>query len=156
MNSLQLEQRVRAALPPTSCNFLGVFARDEPPQVERMTRYPLAWISNTDIARSVGEHWVAFYCASPSSPCEFFDSYALPYASYCIPMRTRFASLIHANDRQLQAENSNVCGLWCLYYLVTRAQNKFLHNRFSKNDFAFNDRLLVRLCSRMCKRKRRR
>ena len=148
MNSIQLERRVRAVLP-KSCNFLGVFARDEPPVIgARLTRFPVCWIANTDIARSSGIHWVAFYCASQASYLEFFDSFALSPAYYSIPLQSRFRGLISVNHSQLQSDSSDVCGLWCLYFIVMRAQCRFNTSNFSRSDYNFNDRLLRRIINR--------
>ena len=155
MNSLQLDRRVRGVLP-KSCTFLGVFARDEPPVIDaRLTRFPICWIANTDIARSSGIHWVAFYCASPASYLEFFDSFALSPAYYSIPIHSRFRGLITANHSQLQSDSSDVCGFWCLYFIVMRAQCRFNTSKFSRSDFNFNDRLLRRIMNRkfrVCKK----
>ena len=55
----------------TPTNYLGVFSSDELPH--SFTRYPSAYVANTDPSFLPGQHWVAFYHLSPSH-LEFFDS----------------------------------------------------------------------------------
>ena len=55
----------------TATTYLGVFSRDELPH--SFTRYPSAYVANTDPRSLPGQHWVAFYHLSPTH-LEFFDS----------------------------------------------------------------------------------
>ena len=60
--------------------WLGVFARDELPDVSREIR-PWCLILNTDPKDKPGTHWLALF-ASRNGPLEVFDSFGLPPNTY--------------------------------------------------------------------------
>ena len=146
MNSRELESLLAKALP-AHVKFYGVCARD---QLFTIEMFPACCVTNTDVVRSDGIHWVAFYFASPSC-IEFFDSFGLSPAYYGLNIAR---SLHCVNSRQLQSDYSSTCGHWCIYFLVARASvrnSTHLFKRFSATNFAANDRHVRQFVSRLNK-----
>ena len=95
------------------CVFTGVFPRDRIPTI---TQFPCCFILNSDSSNQPGSHWLAIYL--PNDCClEFFDSYALPPSFYGFS----FTSTI-SNNKLLQSNSSNVCGQYCIFYLIQRSR----------------------------------
>ena len=93
----------------------GVFLSDKLPIVNK---YPLALIANTD---QPGTHWIAMYFVTPDE-CEFFDSYGFPPETYDVDEYVLRESM-YFNGKPLQGLTSDVCGDYCLFYLLHRARN---------------------------------
>ena len=94
--------------------FRGVFAADTLPAIEKNCGY----ICNTDTINLPGKHWISFYVPK-KGPIEFFDSYGF------IPYIYNFYDFIGEhyfiyNNVQLQSLFSNVCGQYCIFYLLAR------------------------------------
>ena len=72
----------------------------------------------------------------------FFDSYGRDAKSNSVLFEdwcTRFEPKCSYNTKQLQSDHSNVCGLYCLYFLRRRLLNYSIDdivNTFSSRDFA--------------------
>ena len=84
------------------------------------------FISYTDVSSKPGRHWCAFYFDGSGQSAEFFDTYGKPpnyydnAFAYCLQSN----SVVQLyNSKKLQSNHSNVCGQYCLYYLIHRAQN---------------------------------
>ena len=103
----------------TPTTYLGVFSRDELPH--SFTRYPSAYVANTDHSSLPGQHWVAFYHLSPSH-LEFFDSYGCPPEDYHFHIPPSITQ-IDINSHQIQSDNSSDCGQYCIFYLYQRAHD---------------------------------
>ena len=103
----------------TPAHYLGVFSRDELPH--SFTRYPSAYVANTDPSSLPGQHWVAFYHLSPTH-LEFFDSYGCPPDDYHFPIPPTITQ-IDINSNQIQSNNSSDCGQYCIFYLYQRAHD---------------------------------
>ncbi len=122
---------------------LGVFAKDTLPVLtSSMIRRGVGLIVNTDVSRKKGRHWVAMYIQG--NRAELFDSLAEPvhgdvFHSY---LRSYVQSYLHSS-KQLQSVDSNVCGFYCLYYLLCKFKanwsfQRFLH-QFEVKNFIWND-----------------
>ena len=63
----------------TGVHWLGVFARDQVPKLDRSQRRPFALVVNTDPSDKPGTHWIAFFASAEpnAAPLEMFDSYGL-------------------------------------------------------------------------------
>ena len=99
---------------------LGVFAADRLPK--GTLNYSYGFIANTDIHSSVGQHWCAFY-GDGDGHVEFFDSYGRSPNSnsvYFVRWLDTYAKSIEINDKQLQSDNSTLCGLYCILFLRQR------------------------------------
>lgn len=127
--------------------FRGVFPLDGilPPE-----KYPSAYVFNTDPRGQPGEHWIAIYLTFDQKG-EYFDSYGLP------PLQHQFLSFLkkHSltwayNDITVQSLTSDVCGEYCIFYLLQRCRGHSLNtivNMFSRthtedNDFLVSDYIL--------------
>ena len=116
MNSAELSCILERALYESDCKFLGVFAADRIPQ--HITSFPCCLVANTDPANKPGEHWVAYYCATPSN-VEFFYSYGLSWKSHkhlCFPIVPT-----KVNRVCFQSPLAVACGHYCIYFLCNRA-----------------------------------
>ena len=99
-----------------------------------------AFVCNTYDADKPGQHWIALYIDGDHG--EYFDSYGLP------PLHTTFRKFRkdHCvawsyNNKTLQSPLSNVCGQYCIAYLLFRCRNvpmKTFANLFG-TDLVAND-----------------
>jgi hypothetical protein len=136
MNTVQMEA-VLTTHPDTKCIFVGVFPRDHIPS-KKIKSFPAAFVFNTDPSTKKGEHWIALYFED-SKRGFYFDSYGLP------PIHKIFESFMGENskiwtynDICLQSLDSNVCGHYCIYYIIQKCKGlnafaKFTYDTY-KND----------------------
>jgi len=125
MNTFSLDCITSKLIPPQNVRFLGVFAADEIPDCASTTRTTTAacFVANTDPAHKAGQHWVAFYMPPSPARLEFFDSYGLTPADYAFPSRRLPPEdRIFTNCVMLQSLTSNVCGHYCMIYLLLRSR----------------------------------
>jgi len=130
--------------------FEGVFASDTLPR--RLHKKPALLIANTDPISKPGQHWVAFYIGKHGEG-EFWDSYGLPpLVSQHKTFLNRLCKKWTYNHMSLQALDSQVCGEYCVLYLVHRAHGYTLHS-FLKKYFGSqrekNDQTVRQLFKRM-------
>ena len=101
-------------------SFLGVFAADINP-LPLIRSFPCCFVMNTK-SRTVksGGHWLAFYLINPFS-LEFFDSLGLSIQAYPY-ISTYFSHINEIKDTRIcfQAEQSNLCGDYCITFLSLR------------------------------------
>ena len=133
MDSIQIRKALDRLILPHSCNFIGVFARDEIPKIHK---YPSCFVINSDTSKSKGTHWLAVYCIDANC-FEFFDSYALSPTYYNI-------EIYHSknNTKPIQSLHSSVCGQFCIYFLYHRSLGHSFNtiiSSFSKFDLYWND-----------------
>lgn len=112
-----------------SQSVIGVFAADEIPT--HIPLFPFSCIVNTDPKNKPGQHWVAFYLPSKNLTGEFFDSYGNP-PSYYEDIFQLFANglslKLKYSPQQLQSEKTNVCGYYCIYYLMNRCRGMNMYS----------------------------
>jgi hypothetical protein len=120
MNTSELECILSRAI--RRCQFLGVHAADRAPLhlPVAASEYPCAYVVNTDPEHAPGKHWVAFYATSPGQ-LEFFDSYGRPPLAYPHIRLPANVVQINYNGIELQSRRSTVCGHYCIFYLLKRA-----------------------------------
>ena len=114
------------------------------------------FISNTDTSQGPGEHWVAFYFPK-RGPFEFFDSLGHMAKDYGVGFEKILKRKYLKNVGQLQQSTSNVCGLYCAYYVMKRHQGKTMKDivkDFNVQQKKRNDRLIVTKMMKLCTRKR--
>ncbi len=99
----------------TERQFLGVFSADTLPV--RMPARSLA-IVNCCNHNLPGLHWIALY--QGENMMEMFDSYGLPPQMYNLQLPR--AGVVTYNARQIQSNNSELCGQYCLYYSFFKAR----------------------------------
>ena len=140
MNTSQL-QCIISCDPVLRESVLGVFSADQLPKVVPFS--PCGFIANTDIKSQPGTHWLAFFIVDKTVEC--FDSYGQHPGVYnallSAWMQKQNRSVL-INQTRLQSDTSNVCGLYCVYFLRQRLLGhsmKCIIERFSLTDFGAND-----------------
>ena len=144
MNTLQLKDVMkRDRLGKES--FLGVFPMDLLPKQEVLQR-PFSLIVNTAPSSHKGQHWLAVY-VDDEGQGEMFDSYGHS-ASFYDRRLEHFLQrncMFHVyNSRQVQSFTSDVCGQFCLFFLLHRCRGipaDSIVNTFSKRTHQ-NDELV--------------
>lgn len=119
MNTLDI-QRILRRDPYTTRYFVGVFPSDKIPPIQT---FPAVLVINTDKHTDVGSHWLALFIEE-NRTLEFFDSYGLHPETYGEDI-ARFVMnypKLKYNTVSLQSPTSNVCGQYCIYFLVKRCQ----------------------------------
>ena len=118
MNNIQLESYLKKYHAQVVC------ADDLPVLSIRLKNQ--IWIVNTDKCGGKGLHWVTFYCPK-KGPLEFWDSLGYPPKYY----HQRFQNILIASGSsykyicsRLQAESSNVCGHYCIYFVLQRIKGR--------------------------------
>lgn len=123
-------------------SFLGVFARDELPIIQKL---PVCFIINTDNRNESGEHWLAFYFDERRN-AEFFDPIGLHPNFYGLEEYLAFYSNKWKwNKQRIQSFFSNFCGQICLFFLYFRCRNfslDYILNNFTTN-FEKNEKLIL-------------
>lgn len=100
---------------------IGVYASDRIPN--EPVSPPYGFIVNTHPYHLPGEHWLAFF-VDKHGTLESFDSYGnIPsaYSERFDRLMAKFTRL-EINRKRLQSSNSNVCGQYCLFYLMCRSR----------------------------------
>ena len=114
------------------------------------------FISNTDTSQGPGEHWVTFYFPK-HGPFKFFDSLGHMAKDYGVAFEKILKRKYLKNVGQLQQSTSNVCGLYCAYYVMKRHRGKTMKDivkYFNVQQNKRNDRLIVTKMMKLCTRKR--
>jgi len=96
-------------------------------QLQLVNSKQFAIITNTEPSVSGGSHWVCFLKRDNSSTVEFFDSYGIAvkyYGHYFLQFISKFYKIEQCFS-QIQSYNSNVCGMYCLYFLYMRQQKSY-------------------------------
>jgi len=135
MNARQIAAVLRKD-PKTKAYFQGVYPSDQLPI--KIAHYPAAFVANVDPKGRPGSHWCAFYFTQDQQG-EFFDSYGFKPEYYTKAFQEFLdnnCSRWTYNHQGLQSLTSNVCGHYCLYYLLQRCRSislKTIVSRFCKN-----------------------
>ena len=143
MNTEELENFLKSS-PCLRSTVRGVFAFDTLPS--RITRYPSAFIVNTEPIHLPGKHWIAIIIYSPWK-AEFFDSLGHTPSHYGFD-RFIFSNSFSVNsvNRQIQSKESDYCGLYVLFFLIMRVCNHlsledvyshFINNVFCNDFFVY-------------------
>jgi hypothetical protein len=134
MNTFQIECLLRQIINPIHHRFLGVFPRDLANEYakriceEYLT--PQFYVANTKPAKHPGEHWVVFYWKR-CDQLEFYDSLGLTPEIYGFYVPN--SVIIHMLPRPLQSPFSNVCGQYCVLFIIYRiAQVAYSPNEMVK------------------------
>lgn len=138
MNTEQLQCAIQCDTYMKSC-VIGVFSVDHIPS---HIAPGMGVIVNTDPANLPGRHWIAFYL-NQQNELECFDSFGNSPAVYSMYLRqfmNRFSKTI-INRRHLQSGNTNVCGQYCLLYLICRCRGRSVYyfNHLFENQTNIND-----------------
>lgn len=118
MNSLQIEHILKSHYA-TGPNFRGCFAADQLNSIMLNAKFPISLVVNTDISTKPGEHWVAVFIYSANS-VEYFDSLAEAPNEHIENFLSKFLRVIK-NEKILQNPFTDVCGHFCIYFIVKRS-----------------------------------
>ena len=141
MDSAQLECCINCD-PVLRSHVIGVYAADRLPI--HVFHGQIGLIVNTDIHSKPGRHWCAIY-SDGQGQIDFFDSYGRSPEENSLHFTrwiNRRAKTVFINRKRLQGDHSNVCGLYCLYYLRQRLLGHSTEDAvdtFSSDDFSLND-----------------
>ena len=98
--------------------FAGVF----PANNMLISKLPSFLVLNTDEIGRKGQHWVCVYLNRDR--CEFFDSQGmgpLSYHRYWHDVLLEISPSYCYNTNRLQEPGSNVCGEFCIAYVILRS-----------------------------------
>lgn len=134
----------------TAGKFTGVFAANELPR--KIEKFPCGIIANTDPNFKPGQHWIAFYLTTPNSG-EFFDSYGNPPSFYSRNFETFLQHTVSEwtfNSHVLQSTFTNVCGEYCIFYLMHRSRGVSMNNivKVFSNNRQLNDESVYKFVAR--------
>lgn len=125
--------------PKASKNFLGVYCSTNIPFSDI---YPFSFIVNTDKCGNPGEHWVACFVPNPDT-IEYFDSYGeLPNSDISKYLLT-FNKILF-NCFKIQSIFSDVCGNYCIYFVIQRSSKISFEKILSKLKKLSNPDLFVK------------
>ena len=119
--------------------FNGVFSRDNVPKKIKDGAY----IINLDDYADTGTHWIALFCNK--NEIVYFDSFGVKH----IPEEIKEYignKKIKANIFQVQANDSIICGYFCIGFIDFMLAGKKLidfTNLFSPYDFDKNDSIIL-------------
>ena len=90
--------------------------------------FPSTYVINSDPSNEPGEHWIAVYFDKRGGG-EYFDSYGLAPAFVGLESYMDTYSLAGwiYKRKTLQALFSNVCGHYCVYYILFHCCGVLLH-----------------------------
>jgi len=136
------EQELRNELNRLKHKVLGVFSSDNIPKTVSKGQ---ALIVNTAPKGTEGQHWLSLYRDPDDGILEIFDSFGLPLGAY--PLVKKWVGIkekcIRRNVGQVQSDNSDSCGVFCLLFIILRVEEKISMNSFvdmfDSDDLELND-----------------
>lgn len=142
MDSYQLRYALITSLP----IFTAVCAEDQLKSIKAGKSF--AVIVNNQPSTKEGMHWICFYKSKDSRAVEFFDSYGLGIDFYPKSLQQfckKHGSFITQSKSQYQSNMSDVCGDYCLWFLLSRFKRKSFASTLSslsRSDQERNDHLV--------------
>ena len=148
MNSEQIDKALRSDDTVNEV-YVGTFPADLLPYPKE---FPGAYIANTQPSSMSGEHWVAFYCDNDKVEC--FDSYGknpTDCSDYIAKWVDDEYQVIQIEV--LQADDSTVCGQYCMFFVLVRAYGFSYQDVFSAltSDSRVNDRFVCKFINKFFK-----
>ena len=131
-------------------NFIGVYAQDEIKNLS-VSQYPSFLIINLDSISFGGSHWIAVGIFK--AHIEIFDSLGFNIFNWphipCDLLNFLLKFSVGRKvlvSKRLQSDNSTLCGLYCVFYVLARITLRFsfIQNLFSDN-LTRNDKVLINL-----------
>ena len=124
-------------------NFIGVFPQDTL-QNMHIRQLPVSFIINLDLSNQTGSHWIAVYITK--NTVEVWDSLALSktylkqHGKYLLRFLKQFKlNRTFFGSKKLQSDVSNLCGFYCLFFLIHRQEHKFKECQSYFTDIKTND-----------------
>ena len=129
--------------PKLSKNIVGIYPFDKIPKNFGNHK---GLIFNNEISSKGGSHWLALFKINDNT-LEFFDSFGLPEEFYGLKSRHPFLLKYKINyrNKQIQSINSDICGLYAIYYLENRVRGHSLNAIFDRfgEDYYSNDKIII-------------
>lgn len=150
MDSEQLENYLACMCRPKNVGY-AVIAADEFDKV-LIKKFPFFVIFNESPRSHSGTHWCVALFKSRNSriECHIFDSIGVLMKKKKID----FNFVINSeNLQQLQSNYSNVCGMWCLYWVyckLANVSNDTFLSQFTQ-DYETNDKIVIKFGKRPAK-----
>ena len=124
MYSSEIERAMNCD-PYTRNTVVGVYMADTiPPRRELPKGKTYGFVSNTDVHTLPGTHWTGFW--EDDRTVEFYDSYGQSPGQYSDHF-TKFvrdtSKTLVFNKKTIQSDDSNVCGMHVMLYLLYKARN---------------------------------
>ena len=119
--------------------FNGVYSRDNLPKKIKDGAY----VINLDEYEDIGTHWIALFCKK--NEIVYFDSFGVEHIPEEIKESIENKN-IKANIFRIQANNSVMCGYFCIGFIDFMLANKKLTdftNLFSPYNFDKNDQIIL-------------
>jgi hypothetical protein len=104
------------------------------------------WNFNYDERRGQRSHWVCYYNDPKSKYIEYVDTFGLGPSETIKKFLKMSGKEIVYNDSQLQANNSVLCGYYCIYYIKGRNSGKSPYEilySFEQHPSEFNERKVI-------------
>ena len=123
-----------------------VLAKDELPKAP-LKHFPSAYIVNSDLSSQKGHHWLAFYFDKNKNGY-FFDSYGNSpqrYGQVFVNFLFQNAIKYQYNSSKLQNDHSDVCGQYCVLFLMLKAREHSMSYIINGLTFDFNDQYVYDL-----------
>ena len=103
-------------------------------------------IFNNEISSRSGSHWLSLFKINANT-IEFYDSFGLDPEVYGLSSEHPFLqkyNIIYRN-KQIQSIDSEICGLYAIYYLEHRVLGHPLSAIFEKfgEDYYLNDKIII-------------
>ena len=139
MNSLEMEVLLEKAVGEGGFHF-DIISENEARGKIKLNIKPMFLIVNTEPSWLPGEHWLVFYFPKGDIP-EFFYSFGHDpsyYSSHFTDFLCENSEQKNfwINSEQLQSFGSNICGLYCILFVLSKMWNisfeNFIEN-FTKN-----------------------
>jgi len=127
----------------------GIYAIDTLPVV---VKYPAALIINLSVSRSGGSHWVCVYI-NRHGDGYYFDSLGNPAPRPILKFLRRNCKSFRVNTTKYQADQSVLCGLFCIVFLYFKARNQNVLSKFHTRNLKQNDRLVLEYVKKIKKQK---
>lgn len=115
---------------------------------------PFNLVINTDESFKPGEHWISIHLPkNRKEHCEYFDSFGLPAINpYFIDFLNTNCKQYVYNPIQIQSDDSNLCGEYCVMFLHERNRNKTFGefiNMFDEKKPEKNDKKIINMYKKM-------
>jgi len=118
INKILLKEKITATV------YQGVFSADAIPVLPPNS----AAVVNRDDSSQPGSHWMAIYI-DENGNLEFFDSYGQSpffYGKLIQDYVSKYSNVIW-NSVTFQSITSNVCGHYCIYFILKRCQGNSMY-----------------------------
>ena len=137
--------------------YKGCFAKDDLPKTRLNTKFPSAYVINTGLSTTMGEHWVAVFCIDRK--VFYFDS--LGRTPFSDPYISRFIQAFHPknviyNKCRIQGANTTVCGHYCVYFILHMCKNQNFKKfviKFKCKNYSQNDAMVCSIITRRYSKK---